>query len=151
MKIFRALLLANSVVAAVGCANSDGPVGNIDYVITGPVSLEGGATLHIDPSGAMTRMLPSGAQAAMLDPNQLADLHGDLEAARFPDLAPLYACPSTCPDIASSVRSVTVQLGGHSYTVAADSYFMSQPGNVPAGLVTAIDALQQLLDHSDWR
>jgi hypothetical protein len=137
------------LAAAVGCTSDDGPVGNIDYLITGLAN--DGATLHIGADGAATRSIPDGGTlTTVLDQSTLADLHAEIEAAQFPDLAPLYACTGLCPQIATSILHVTVQLGDHSYTSAADSLFLSVPGKVPSGLVTTIDTLAQTFEHADW-
>jgi len=152
MMEFRTLVPLCLVATAIGCADHGGPVGDVDYWITGPIGQTDGTALHIGPDGDATRSVPSGnTQTTVLDPHAVADLHTKIDAAQFPDLAPLYACTGLCPDIASNVLHVTVRLGGHPYTSAADSWYLSSThGNVPAGLVTTIQALQQIFDQADW-
>src|ERR1041384_3161495 len=130
--IFRAMLCLGVMLgAASGCTHSG--VETVDFRVNGGLAGNGDGTpsLHIEPDGAMTRTSTGGVtQTATLAPGALADLHGKIEAAEFPQLAPTYTACADC-----YVNVVTVQLGGATYSVRADTD-AQVPAQLDAGVAT---------------
>ena len=125
-------------LAAVGCASpSNGP---IDFRVSGGLTGQGdGTAIHIEANGTATRTSPTdGTVTEQIDPATLATLQGQIRDAQFPGLAPEYGCLG-CAD--AYFYTVTVELDGASYTVAADN---SQSTGEPAALMAVIDTLKQL-------
>jgi hypothetical protein len=141
--VCRALLCLGVMLgAASGCTHSS--VEAVDFRVNGGLAGNGDGTpsLHIDPDGVMTRTSTGGVtQTATLDPGALADLHSKIEAAEFPQLAPTYTACADC-----YINVVTVQLGGATYNVQADT-----DAQVPTQLDAVITTLKAITSQPlDW-
>jgi hypothetical protein len=108
----------------------------IDYRLT-TASGEVKATVHIDPDGTTTRLVLGGrTDTRKLAPPVLGELRRKIEEARFATLEPAYRCGG-CAD--QLVHTVSVQVGGTTYTVTA-----VETADVPDRLMPVLDALGQM-------
>lgn len=141
--VLRTLVCAGFFLGMVtGCTSHTD--GLIDFRVTGGLSGRGdGTALHVEPDGTATRTNSDGGmQTTTLDPTTLTDLHGKIDDAQFPTLAPTY--PGCCEHY---VYDVTLQQGGATYHVSADS-----EAQIPAGLSTLIGTLQDIIRRPlDWQ
>lgn len=126
------MVLGGSAIS--GCASEgEGDLpGPVDYQYTVRTEF---TDVHIDPDGTMTRTHIVGpTETLVLDPSTVADLRRAILDAQFPTLAPRYGCGGCADD---AVHTITVELGGRSYTVEAEEH----DANVPVHLRPAIETL----------
>jgi hypothetical protein len=112
----RLVLLSGLLLGTMGACTHDLD-GTTDYELSGGF---GGAhsSVHIDPSGAMTRIKPDGTKvSSQLTQEEFDALQLEIVQADFPMLEPTYGCGGCADDF---VHTISVHVGGGFYSVTAD-------------------------------
>lgn len=131
----RLVIFSGLLLGALGACTHDLD-GTTDYEISGGF---GGvhASIHVDPSGAMTRVKPDGTKVtSQLTREEFGALQLKIAQADFPTLEPTYGCGGCADDF---VHAISVHVGGGFFSVTADD-----SASYPERLRPVIDTLSMM-------